>query len=1108
MAAQRAGSSGTRWAVFFLVIAFAEFLWLLREYESNLYLRQFLAESPLLMYGGIVGIISIASIAAFIVGRLVSAPALSRTGRVTKTLQGWAPVLVGGFLLVIWASIIGGRVGYTSTFSQFFLVGTLLVISISLMVRNPVLLRMAIRNIGRRKANFAIVISGLMIGTAMISGSLVTGDTLTDLFTKGSYYSYGYADEVVYSIDLVNSGNRPHYNYFNHAVYVALQESLESDSEAGPLLKGVTPEIVEPISVFNYNSLVRSSGVTLVGTHPNASQVLGNFHDKNGRVISSGLADTEMILDERAAKDLNASIGDIMFVLGSRLMNFTVTGIAVEDERGLFGTMQLFVNLNAAQTLMDRPQQLNYLAITNTGGLRPSIQHSETVGLAANRTLNTLQAPAGPGCKSSPAENAGAVTILCAYAEKKAGVDSAIESAKNLSTFFLTMSTFSIIAGIVLILNIFVMLAEERKSEMGMARAVGMKRSHLTKLFLFEGSNYAAAAALIGVFAGVGIAYAILYAFGQIITGFFSVDLSIVLASFTFTILTLVSAFTAGLLITYGTIILTSWRTSKLNIIRAIRDIPEPPRGIRTYAALSILGTLLAVLGAILNQVSFSMKSAVFYLTGTSLVIFGIGLVLSRFLKNRVAFTLTGLALLVQWGIPQLSWTNPVIKTYVYGPELFFTGGIIMVLGAILLFTYNTDLILKSLRVFYGLKKSLVPIFRIGLSYPNNKRFRTTAAVSMFALVIFTVTTISVITAEQTAALETQLDEFTGGYDIVTDTDALPPSNFAQMVKTNGNLTGQVEAVIPFVTSFLSVTDLDKNIPAGRQRIVGANASALGPDNFFTTNKFSMINMTVDYNNESEVWAAVGQNSSKVVWSSSFVSTTGPPAFGPEPEPGDTLLLADGAGRTARVEVVAILNGVYFEGIVSSDRLLQDRFGITTGTLAFIKVTETAEPTQVSIILRRDYLQYKLQTLVIPVLVADFLEVGNAFLALFQGFLGLGLVVGIAGLGIISIRSVVERRREIGMLRALGFRRSMVLQAFLLENSYITLVGIVIGVVLGINLGYAISQSPGSQLPFVIPWVGILEIVGIAYGLAMLATVGSAFRAARIPPAEALRYTE
>src|SRR2546426_6280673 len=51
----------------------------------------------------------------------------------------------------------------------------------------------------RRKTSMALVIAGLMIGTAMISGSLVTGDTLTNLFTRGAYNGYGYADEVVYT---------------------------------------------------------------------------------------------------------------------------------------------------------------------------------------------------------------------------------------------------------------------------------------------------------------------------------------------------------------------------------------------------------------------------------------------------------------------------------------------------------------------------------------------------------------------------------------------------------------------------------------------------------------------------------------------------------------------------------------------------------------------------------------------------------------------------------------------------------------------------------------------------------------------------------------------
>jgi putative ABC transport system permease protein len=103
---------------------------------------------------------------------------------------------------------------------------------------------------------------------------------------------------------------------------------------------------------------------------------------------------------------------------------------------------------------------------------------------------------------------------------------------------------------------------------------------------------------------------------------------------------------------------------------------------------------------------------------------------------------------------------------------------------------------------------------------------------------------------------------------------------------------------------------------------------------------------------------------------------------------------------------------------------------------------------------------------------------------------------------------VVERRKEIGVLRAIGYRKNMVLSAFLLENSYVALLGILIGIVLGIDLGYAIATSPGSGLSFVIPWVSLLEIIAFSYGLAVFATFSSSRKAAQIPPAEALRYTE
>ena len=173
-----------------------------------------------------------------------------------------------------------------------------------------------------------------------------------------------------------------------------------------------------------------------------------------------------------------------------------------------------------------------------------------------------------------------------------------------------------------------------------------------------------------------------------------------------------------------------------------------------------------------------------------------------------------------------------------------------------------------------------------------------------------------------------------------------------------------------------------------------------------------------------------------------------------------------------------------------------------------MKVTSGTDPSSVANIMKRDFAQFGLATIVIPVIISDFIQIGQSFLGVFEAFLALGLVVGIAGLGIISIRSVVERRKEIGVLRAIGFRKRMVLSAFLLENSYVALLGILIGVALGFDLGYAIATSPGSGLSYVIPWTSILEIVAFSYGLAVLTTLSSSTRASGIPPAEALRYTE
>jgi putative ABC transport system permease protein len=128
---------------------------------------------------------------------------------------------------------------------------------------------------------------------------------------------------------------------------------------------------------------------------------------------------------------------------------------------------------------------------------------------------------------------------------------------------------------------------------------------------------------------------------------------------------------------------------------------------------------------------------------------------------------------------------------------------------------------------------------------------------------------------------------------------------------------------------------------------------------------------------------------------------------------------------------------------------------------------------------------------------------------LLMGFMGLGLIVGIAALGVIAFRSVVERRQQIGMLRAIGYRRSMIRSSFLIETSFVAMLGTLLGVVLGIALARNLVDEVARSNPGItmsIPWLQIGAIVLIAYVASLLTTVIPAWQASRVYPAEALRY--
>ncbi len=138
----------------------------------------------------------------------------------------------------------------------------------------------------------------------------------------------------------------------------------------------------------------------------------------------------------------------------------------------------------------------------------------------------------------------------------------------------------------------------------------------------------------------------------------------------------------------------------------------------------------------------------------------------------------------------------------------------------------------------------------------------------------------------------------------------------------------------------------------------------------------------------------------------------------------------------------------------------------------------------------------------------QFLEGQFRFFNFLQAFTSMGFVVGILGLFVVAMRSVAERQREIGMLRALGFRRRDVVLAVIIELIVMGLIGLAIGFFNGSVLGYALLNiDSGGNATFVIPWMVILGYVALTLGSAFIAAIFPGIRSSRIPPSDALRYT-
>jgi putative ABC transport system permease protein len=200
-------------------------------------------------------------------------------------------------------------------------------------------------------------------------------------------------------------------------------------------------------------------------------------------------------------------------------------------------------------------------------------------------------------------------------------------------------------------------------------------------------------------------------------------------------------------------------------------------------------------------------------------------------------------------------------------------------------------------------------------------------------------------------------------------------------------------------------------------------------------------------------------------------------------------------------------------GIWTSQRAASSLFGDrAVPTIHHLQVADGVDADAVARDLEQEFLANGLEAKSTETVLHDTIGASYTLNWLLLGFMGLGLIVGVAALGVISARAVVERRQQIGVLRSIGFQRRMVQVSFLLESSFVALTAITVGTALGLVIAYNVVQDSADDpswqgaLEFAVPWVHLAIVFFAVYAAALLTTFAPAARASRVQPAEALRY--
>ena len=204
---------------------------------------------------------------------------------------------------------------------------------------------------------------------------------------------------------------------------------------------------------------------------------------------------------------------------------------------------------------------------------------------------------------------------------------------------------------------------------------------------------------------------------------------------------------------------------------------------------------------------------------------------------------------------------------------------------------------------------------------------------------------------------------------------------------------------------------------------------------------------------------------------------------------GDTIEIVDGNGETKSLLIVGLLENSILQGslAISEDHFIE-LFPTVGGYNTFLIDSNSKDEQSVSKDLTKGLELRGFDLINSNIRLKEYSNVQNTYISIFSVLGGLGVLVGTLGVGIIIARSVLERRSELSVMRAIGFNKSKIKKIILYEHLFLVSIGIIIGVVSSIITISPSSLSTSQQVPIKLLLTMTLSIVIGSFIFCYLAT--------------------